>query len=81
MPLEDVPLVEPNPTDLDVIMDSTFGTEEEELPMAEAAVEEIEEIEPFELPTEGDQTELVLNLDGEDRPVVIDCRFFLREAR
>lgn len=70
MPLEDVPLVEPNPTDLDVIMDSTFGTEEEELPMAEAAVEEIEEIEPFELPTEGDQTELVLNLDGEDRPVV-----------
>jgi hypothetical protein len=70
MPLEDVPLVEPNPSDLDVIMDSTFGSEDEELPMAEAAVEEIEEIEPFELPTEADQTELVLNVDGEDRPVV-----------
>jgi len=70
MPLEDVPLVEPNPSDLDVLIDSTFGNEDEELPMAEAAVEEIEEIPPFELPTEADQSELVLNMDGEESPVV-----------
>jgi len=70
MPLEDVPLVEPNPSDLDVLIDSTFGTEDEELPMAEAAVEEIEEIEPFELATEADQSELILNMDGAEGPVV-----------
>lgn len=70
MPLEDVPLVEPNPSDLDVLIDSTFGAEDEELPMAEAAVEEIEEIEPFELPAETDHSELILNVDGEEAPVV-----------
>ncbi len=70
MPLEDVPLVEPNPSDLDVLIDSTFGTDDEELPMAEAAIEEIEEIEPFELPTETDRSELILNVDGEEGPVV-----------
>lgn len=70
MPLEDVPLLEPNPSDLDVLIDSTFGTEDEELPMAEAAVEELEEIEPFELPTESEASELVLDVQGEEKPVV-----------
>lgn len=70
MPLEEVPLVEPNPSDLDVIMDSTFGVEDEELPVAEPAIEELEEIEPFELPTESEASELVLDVEGEQKPVV-----------
>ena len=70
MPLEDVPLVEPNPSDLDVIMDSTFGTEDEELPVAEPAIDELEEVEPFELPTEPETSALVLDIEGEDKPVV-----------
>ena len=57
MPLDDVPLVEPDPSDLDILVDSAFGNEEEELPIIEAADEEPE-------------PEIVLDIDADDEPVV-----------
>ncbi|MBU0928784.1 MAG: hypothetical protein KKA67_13630 [Spirochaetes bacterium] len=59
MPLDDVPLVEPDPTDLDIIIDSAFGSEDddEELPVIEAASDEPE-------------PEIVLDIDADDQPVV-----------
>jgi len=55
MPLDDVPLVEPDPSDLDILVDSAFGGEDEELPIIEAADEE---------------PEIVLDIDADDEPVV-----------
>jgi len=57
MPLEDVPLVEPDPSDLDILVDSAFGNEDEELPIIEAADDEPE-------------PEIVLDIDADDEPVV-----------
>jgi len=57
MPLEDMPLIEPDTSDLDIIIDSAFGNDDEELPAFEAANEELE-------------PEIVLDIDSNDNPVV-----------
>ncbi len=65
MPLEDVPLVEPDLSELDLVVDSAFGSEDdEELPVIEPFDEgeepALEEIEP----------EIVLDIDADEEPVV-----------
>ena len=55
MPIEDVPLVEPSDSDLDIDLASAFEEGDEDLPVIEAA---------------DDDTELVLDIDAEAAPVV-----------
>jgi hypothetical protein len=69
MPLEDVPLVEPNPSDLDIIVDSAFGDEDEVLPSIEPMSAE-DESPAFSLDEDNVEPELVLNLDADDKPVI-----------
>ena len=59
MPLEGMPLIEPDASDLDIIMDSAFGHEEEEVPSLESG-EELEEREP----------EIILDIDSDAQPIV-----------
>jgi hypothetical protein len=59
MPLEDMPLIEPDASDLDIIIESAFGNEEEEIPALESG-EDLEELEP----------EIVLDIDSDAPPVV-----------
>lgn len=59
MPLEDLPLIEPDSSDLDLIIDSAFGAEEEDLPALESG-DEAETLEP----------ELILDIDSEAQPVI-----------
>lgn len=67
-PLEEAPLVEPDLDDLDIIIDSTFGAEEEELPIAEPAVEEVEIAEQPEDAVS--EPEIVLDLPDDAEPVI-----------
>jgi len=55
MPIEDVPLVEPSETDLDIDLAPAFEGDDEDLPVIEAA---------------DDESELVLDIDAGDEPVV-----------
>lgn len=55
MPIEDVPLVEPSDSDLDIDLAPAFEEGDEDLPVIEAA---------------DDDTELVLDIDAEAAPVV-----------
>ncbi|OHD10559.1 MAG: hypothetical protein A2Z96_01960 [Spirochaetes bacterium GWB1_48_6] len=57
MPLEEIPLVEPDASDLDSIIDSAFDVEEDEFASLEAPAEEHE-------------SEIVLDFDSDDEPVI-----------
>jgi len=67
VPLEDVPLVEPDPSDLEIIIDDAFGTEDEELPLIESAgdgvdVDDIVAADP--------EPEMILDLDADEAPII-----------
>jgi len=57
MPLEDVPLVEPNSSDLDSIIDSAFDTGDTEFA-------------DLEIPVEENDSEIVLDFNSDDEPVI-----------
>jgi len=69
MPLEDVPLVEPNPSDLDIIIDSAFGEEDEVLPTIEPLATD-NEFPDFSLDEDRLEPEIVLDIEAGDKPVV-----------
>ncbi|GAB1433497.1 hypothetical protein MASR2M29_21230 [Spirochaetota bacterium] len=61
--IEEPPLIEPDPSDLGIIIDSTFGPEDEEaLPVIEAADDDLET--PI---AENLDSEIVLDIEAEDR--------------
>jgi hypothetical protein len=67
VPLEDVPLVEPDPSDLEIIIDDAFGAEDEELPLIESAGDgmDVDEIVGSDL-----EPEMILDLEADEAPVI-----------
>jgi len=57
MPMEDVPLIEPDSSDLESIIDSTFDSENAEIAGLELETEELE-------------SEIALDFDSDDEPVI-----------
>jgi hypothetical protein len=76
MPMEDEALVEPNTEDLEQIIDSTFGKVDEELPIMEPAVDEVE-LETLEAEPDEQEQEIVLEMQGDSEPVVSTVDSFM----
>lgn len=65
MPIEDVPLVEPSDSDLDIDIAPAFEGDDEDLPIIEAADEESELV----LDIDADETPVVSTVDAFDEPI------------
>jgi hypothetical protein len=78
-PMDDVALIEPNTEDLELIMDSAFGKDDEELPLMEPPIDEVE-LETLEPEPEELESEIVLEMQGDAEPVVSTVDSFVESV-
>ncbi len=76
MPMEDEALIEPNTEDLELIMGSAFGKDDEELPIMEPAIDELE-LESLEAEPDEKEAEIILEMQGDAEPVVSTVDSFM----